>query len=321
MKAKLLTCICATFMVILKAAAQHNTELPSARSGYCMVYDAHRGVVVLFGGQDSASVKLGDTWEWKNGAWVKKDITGPAARINACMVYDAGKKNVILFGGYSTDGAVNDLWQYDGIQWKKMATSTSPDARQMATMCYDKKNDQFVLFGGFSAKRAALGDTWILKNGTWTQLNIQGPGARASHAMVYDDNMQCVFVYGGYTDGALKDFWQLKKGEWHNMGTETGPARLHTSLVYDRKNKRLLMFGGFNEFVRTNELWEFANDKWRPIPIEKEAWPAPRAEHRGVFVPGKGFFVFGGVVGPDPNTRNRANDTWIYHKNKWVKIG
>ena len=43
------------------------SETPSARSGYAFAYDANRDIVVLFGGQDNASKKLGDTWAWFNG--------------------------------------------------------------------------------------------------------------------------------------------------------------------------------------------------------------------------------------------------------------
>jgi hypothetical protein len=54
--------------------------------------------------------------------------------------------------------------------------------------------------------------------------------------------------------------------------------------------------------------------------ISSNKTPAPRAEHRSVFIPGKGLFAFGGVIGPDPNTRNRGNDTWLYNGDGWVKL-
>jgi len=67
----------------------------------------------------------------------------------------------------------------------------------------------------------------------------------------------------------------------------------------------MLMFGGFGDQGRTNELWEYANNNWSAIHSEGKI-PEERAEHRSVFIPGQGLFVFGGVIGPDPNTRNRA---------------
>jgi len=319
MRIKELICVCLSLVISAQVFAQ-SKNAPCARSGYAMAYDERRGTVVLFGGQDSTSTRLGDTWEWKNGNWKQINIPGPAARINATIGYDAVGKTITLFGGSAAGGAQNDLWVYNGKAWSKINTSTAPPARQLANMCFDKSEGQFVLFGGIDVKKNRLGDTWMLKNNQWVQLIIAGPAARASHCMVYDAGEQCVYLYGGYIDDGLKDFWQLKNGAWHEITNSTGPVRLHTSIVYDRDKKRLLMFGGFNENERTNELWEYANNKWKIIAALNDKIPAPRAEHRGVFIPKKGFFVFGGVVGPDANTRNRGNDTWIYRKDGWVRM-
>jgi hypothetical protein len=80
-----------------------------------------------------------------------------------------------------------------------------------------------------------------------------------------------------------------------------------------------LLFGGFNDQGRTNELWEYANNQWTMLHPDGPV-PDQRAEHRSVFIPDKGLFVFGGVIGVDPNTRNRSNDTWLYHENSWTKL-
>ena len=79
------------------------------------------------------------------------------------------------------------------------------------------------------------------------------------------------------------------------------------------------MFAGFGTEGRTNDLWQYANNKWTRIKAEGVI-PETRAEHRSVFIPGKGLFVFGGVIGADPNTRDRGNDTWLYNGNSWQKL-
>jgi hypothetical protein len=317
MKRNLIITICLSFSMLLQSFAQ-NHNAPPARSGYSMAYDANRGVIVLFGGQDSASVKLSDTWEWSNGIWTPINIKGPSARLNAAMAYDSDKETIFLFGGSSMSGLVNDLWTYDGKSWSKLNTSSAPAPRQQATMAFDKSQSQLLLFGGMD-RAQNFGDTWILKNNQWTQINVNGPTPRASHCMAYNDDLQAIFIYGGYRDSALNDFWEFKDGAWHDFTNKSEPERLHASISYDQARRRMLMFGGFNNQGRINELWEYSNKKWFIIPPDKGEKPDARAEHRSAFIPGRGLFVFGGVIGPDPNTRNLGNDTWLYNENKWIK--
>jgi hypothetical protein len=300
--------------------AKQKNKIPCARSGYALAYDANRNIVVLFGGQDSVSMKLGDTWEWSNGNWTEMDIKEPSPRINAAMAYDLDKKRIVLFGGLTTSGIDNDLWTYDGKQWVKINSSSSPSPRQLATMVFDKSKSQFVLFGGWDAKKNVLGDTWVLKNNQWTQLAIKGPTPRASHAMTYNDDHQSVFVYGGYDTTSLNDLWELKDGIWNNINVKDAPSRLHASMSYDPDKRRILVFGGFDDEGRTNILLEYLNQEWSVIRTGKDDIPDPRAEHRSVFIPGQGLFIFGGVIGSDPNTRNRSNDTWLYNEGLWHKL-
>jgi N-acetylneuraminic acid mutarotase len=240
--------------------------------------------------------------------------------MNAAMAYDSGKHRLLLFGGRTETGTENDLWSYDGKSWTKINTSASPVARQLGLMAFDKRNAQFVLFGGMDTQKNPLGDTWILKNDQWTQLDAKGPVPRASACATYDDALGAVVIYGGYINNAAsKEFWEFKDGAWHDLTQESGPVRIHASLTYDPAKRRLLMFGGFGEQGRTNELWQYADNRWTQLSVA-EATPAPRAEHRSVFIPGKGLFVFGGVIGPDPNTRNRGNDTWLYDAKSWKAL-
>jgi len=202
-----------------------------------------------------------------------------------------------------------------------MNTAVQPPPRQLGTMAFNKDRSQLILFGGMDANKKVIGDTWMLKDNQWTGLTIQGPVPRASHCMAYSDDLKAVVIYGGYINGAAsKEFWELKDNTWQEIVNGGGPPRIHAAIAYDPDKGRMLMFGGFNETVRTNELWEYANNKWSMITAAKDKSPDPRAEHRCVFIPGQGLFVFGGVTGPDPNTRNRSNDTWLYNGNSWSKL-
>jgi hypothetical protein len=322
MKRHFLLIICLIYWTIPQSIAQKNVG-PQARSGYSLAYDENRGVVVLFGGQDTASVSLSDTWEWANGVWTNLNIKGPSARINASMAYDTLMKRVVLFGGRTKLGLQDDLWVFDGRNWVKFNTLNAPPVRQLGTMVFDKSLSQLVLFGGMDASKNTLGDTWVLKDSNWVQLNGKGPTPRASHCMTYNNNLGAVFIYGGYIDGnGVNELWELKNGVWHDLTNKSGPGRIHASISYDPDKRRMLLFGGFNEQGRTNELWEYSDQikEWSIIRVENREIPTPRAEHRSIFIPRQGLFVFGGVIGVDPNTRNRANDTWLYKETGWTKL-
>src|SRR5262249_51152465 len=83
-----------------------------ARVRAAMAYDARRGQLVLFGGENSAGTVYGDTWESDGRSWVLRQTgIAPSARSNAAMAYDAGRGRIVLWGGDSVDEAT---WEWDG---------------------------------------------------------------------------------------------------------------------------------------------------------------------------------------------------------------
>src|SRR5262245_50837990 len=64
---------------------------PSAREDPLLAHDARRGVLVLYGGRNGASV-YEDTWEWDGTAWreVKVDER-PGPVEHAAMAFDAAR--------------------------------------------------------------------------------------------------------------------------------------------------------------------------------------------------------------------------------------
>ncbi|MCC6605664.1 MAG: hypothetical protein IT327_20825 [Anaerolineae bacterium] len=99
------------------------------RFGFDMVYDAQRGVIVLFGGQGPArptedlpvevNQTLNDLWEFDGEIWYEVSPRQvPPARYGHAMVYDEARNVVVLFGGIGADGTyLNDTWEYDGVTW------------------------------------------------------------------------------------------------------------------------------------------------------------------------------------------------------------
>ena len=77
-----------------------------------MAYDSARQTTVLFGGLDSATKRLADTWEYDGRNWTQiKQSTSPSARQRHSMVYDSARQRVALFGG-NTSVKLGDTWEY-----------------------------------------------------------------------------------------------------------------------------------------------------------------------------------------------------------------
>jgi hypothetical protein len=142
------------------------THHPEARESSALVYDARRGVMVLFGGGRAAgSTVYGDTWEWDGNDWIQRlDLPAcPPARWAHTMTYDGFRQRTILFGGLAgTTAAFDDTWEYDGQTWTQVTASPRPSARWDPGLAYDLLHGRAVLFGGmdWDGLFGWSGDTW-----------------------------------------------------------------------------------------------------------------------------------------------------------------
>ena len=162
------------------------------REDHGMAYDAGRGVTVLYGGDDEHQVR-DDTWEYDGAAWRLVPATGgPGRREGPSMAYDGQRKVTVLFGGIKSDSGTmtplpfDDTWEWDGKDWKKIATAQSATARHNGGMAYDAKRGRIVLFGGGSLSAPNANLVWEYDGTTWTSATSSpAPIARHSTAMAY----------------------------------------------------------------------------------------------------------------------------------------
>ncbi len=125
---------------------------PTTRYNIGMAYIGDNKVF-LFGGRDSSSADLDDTWVYDLSAntWAEKTISGdePLVRFEHRLVYLGGDQ-VFLFGGrYGTSGTRNDTWIYDlsANSWTDQSPSGSIVARGGYAMARIGGNE-VLLFGG-----------------------------------------------------------------------------------------------------------------------------------------------------------------------------
>lgn len=125
-----------------------------------MSYDAARAVTILFGGEGSGGLRLGDTWQWDGAEWTEIGVFGPPSRWNHAMAFDAARSVTVLFGGEGIGGArLRDTWEWDGVEWTEVATM-GPLPRWSHAMASDASRGVTVLFGGEGSGGARLRDTW-----------------------------------------------------------------------------------------------------------------------------------------------------------------
>jgi hypothetical protein len=93
---------------------------PSPRDAPAMATDPATGGVLLFGGTSANGYgMLGDTWIWKDGAWIPAvTSTTPPRRGFASMAGDTATNTVVLFGGQtdvlSSGVGFGDTWLWSG---------------------------------------------------------------------------------------------------------------------------------------------------------------------------------------------------------------
>ncbi len=113
-----------------------DSDGPGRRVQNQMVYDSHRGRVVLLGGADENQEAQGDVWEWEGADWVRvQEAPGasvPPARFAAASAYDLRRRRIVYFGGEDTarvrfgDG----VWELDNDPGRRpviVAPVTAPD--------------------------------------------------------------------------------------------------------------------------------------------------------------------------------------------------
>jgi hypothetical protein len=185
--------------------------LPPSRYAQSAVFDRVRGRLVVFGGRDVNGSVLGDTWllDPQTSTWTtlpSADLA-PSARSGASMVFDESRGVAVLFGGQvGTGELVNDLWEFDGVQWRSVVIpGFAPVARQWAAMVYHTVRKSVVLFGGVPSGSGAfaLDDAWEYDGIRWRSVpqGLVRPIGRFAPAAAFDRARSQVVVFGG--DSAL----------------------------------------------------------------------------------------------------------------------
>lgn len=283
---------------------------PPPRSSSAMAYDTARGVAVLFGGADSSTAALDDTWEWESesASWRERQPAHrPPARYGAAMVYDEAHGMTVLFGGAESPlNLYNDTWLWNGSDWVEVFPAIAPEPRWAIAAAYDPQRLVVVLFGGLGDEY--YNDTWEWNNSDWVEQSIASPSKRAGAGMAYDADRQVMVLFGG-TDffRLLRDTWERSgSGPWQRIMTQRSPMRRERAgMVYFPPAGHILLYGGEN-FVFYDDTWLWDSQQW--VTRSFDPRPAGRCCLAMVYDPVlEGVLLFGGSV-----SWTIEDDTWLF---------
>ncbi len=274
-----------------------------------MVFDAARGMTVLFGGT-WIYTGLCDTWEWDGRRWTwRQSPNTPPLRHDHAMAYDPFRRRTVLFGGNSMAMDFSDTWEWDGKNWiqRKSQSSNFPNSRSHHAMAFDFAKGAVLLFGGNGGYRS---DTWQWDGKDWKQLSPSlSPPGRMDHAMASDPFRKKIVLFGGYNwKGALGDTWEWDGMNWILRSPSTSPPpRFDHAMAFDAIRRVVVLFGGTRQNgVRLSDTWEWDGKNWNRISLSLS--PPAMSGHAMAFDPLRGkTLLFGGE-----SVKRRSGDTWGY---------
>jgi cysteine-rich repeat protein len=292
-----------------QARWQLRGDSPPPRDDLAAAYDAHRGRVVLFGGNTDTTV-FGDTWEWDGRAWRELAApTEPGPRARAAMAYHASRREIVLFGGARPQGQFDDTWIWNGVSWHRRSLTIRPEARQRHLLVADPGRDELILFGG-ELSSVSRGDTWRWDGVAWTKLDpAASPSRRHWSQAAYDPIRGRIVLYGGQTDfdGMVvhDDTWEWDGTTWieRQAGGGAPGRRRFAAMAWDAGRQRVVLFGGDRQGYQ-DDTWSWDGSTWH----HEDAVGAPTARgfHGLVAAPDRGGLVLFGGQG-----QAFLNDTWV----------
>ncbi|MCI4365152.1 MAG: zinc ribbon domain-containing protein [Thermoplasmata archaeon] len=195
-------------------------ETPPAAGHVSMVYDAHDGYILLFGGFGSGASFLNEEWEFRGGQWSPigaASSTVPTGRAGGMVAYDGASGSVILFGGAAQFQRLDDTWSYQSGNWTNLTGSAgaAPPPRWQAMLAFDSADGYLLLVNGYSGG-TYYGDEWTFAGGTWSALHVNnGPPASLGAVFVYDAADGYVLYFSGMTpNGLLTSTFIYANGAW-----------------------------------------------------------------------------------------------------------
>lgn len=313
-----------------------DTNGPAARQRHAMVWDARRGVSVLFGGLGSgatvADLYRNDTWEYDGTNWVGRTPTdSPSGRTDFGLTFDRHRGVAVLFGGLTNNGFSGahpngETWEYDGTNWTQRFPAQAPAPRSRHALFYDPVRRVTTLYGGDTLlENPRAGDLWTWDGTNWTRRVIAGDrpqfglfGSPPHPQMVWDDRRgYAVLPPTSVNQGGANDYatwtwdgtgWTRRPYAFTGFGLAPAAAGAGHGLVYDSFRGEVIYWGGTGS--DQTRVWRWNGGQWRRDDLAEfvglHLYPAAAYDERRHAV-----VMFGGdYSGSDPSARGLSRRTF-----------
>ncbi len=256
-----------------------------------IAYDAHRDVVVQFGGgvgglgsTRDTFLNRQETWEWDGKGWkAREPLHRPTARSHHAMAYDPVSKRVILFGGTDGKRIFGDTWAWDGQDWTLLKPKNSPTARIAAAVATDPIRGRLVLFGGglgFNDWVTGLrpqADTWEWTGTDWSRRTPKTiPDARAKGKMMYCPLSKRIVLISGedslFGHPPFKT-WEWDGKNWYRHDRYPAPLRFGYGATLWRSGRVLYVM---TEWDRVKKEVRWYSSLWDGKDWKSGTWTWPK---------------------------------------------
>ena len=284
-------------------------NLPPARYGGAMVYDAARGVVLLYGGAISNQQYLDEMWQWDGVTWsqLATPPVNPGERSFVQLVFNPHDGKVYLYGGLRripTGGSYSspDLWSWDGeswsLEWQAQTISQPPYGRTGSAFVYDSARRRIVLHAGWQTGSDYFGilrDLYEWDGAAWSlgSVGFNTLGVMGWHASYFDTALEKTVILGfaELVDDQNLQFLTWDGAEWAAIDTPLPPVRHRPIHGFDAHRGQFLVAGGRRGLSTLVDTWAWNGSAWAQV----NSGPAPSMVDTAFCVDGDGrLLVFGG---------------------------
>lgn len=288
----------------------HQANRPVAEAAF----DSGVGRGVMFGGDCCPADFTNDTAEWDGSQWSRVSALPNPGYLHSPAMTWSPSDQILLFGGFSL--SLNDFthrtWTYDTAAdtWTELFPAMHPVART-TSMVYSPAHGGVVMFGGQLASSVPTNDTWLFRDGNWSDKSSPTrPQLRYDLGLAADTWRGNVVLYGGSYGNGLEDTWILTAGfSWQQIPVSGPGIRRYHRMTFDPIRGRSVLATGAGELDDSEQTWEFDGAGWSPVSTSYS--PDMRRHTARLFWDSsRGVAVLSG--GRPNGFSGTYSDTWAY---------
>lgn len=277
--------------------------------------DARNEVVLLMIGSLGSETWIRSGGSWRRARPRSNPIVNSGTRSG--MTYDPLRERVVAITQPPNGGSTT--WEWDGSEWSLRTTPVAPPYPQ--PIAFDRLSGRTIWFGSWPG--TAVTGTWAWNGSYWTQLaTAHSPSPRFDHAMVWDDHLQRIVLFGGrasdWTPNRYGDTWVWDGSDWRALSVNSVLPRFNHVMAFDPVRQRTVLFGGGDgsQNVYLGDTWDFDGLVWRRRSGVRDI--GARVSAAAAWDPFEKLMVLFAGVGPGvPNlSAEHFSDTWLFGTTK-----